>query len=138
LEGADLSYFDREKLITMNAETDQGSGQLDVAKLALAVVVIVASIAGFYYYADESLLFRVIGLLVALSFAVGLVYSTGLGQSLWQFAQGSKIELKKIVWPTKKETMQTTLIVAVMVLFVGILLWMFDGLLMWGIGYITG
>jgi len=122
----------------MSVETDQESGQFDVAKLALAVIAIVAGIGAFYYYADQSLLLRVIGLLVVLAIAVGLVYTTNLGQSFWHFAQGSKIELKKIVWPTKKETIQTTLIVAVMVLFVGILLWMFDGLLMWGISYITG
>lgn len=122
----------------MSVETEQESGQFDVAKLGLAVIAIVAGIGAFYYYADQSLLMRVIGLLVVLLIAVGLVYTTNLGQSFWHFAQGSKIELKKIVWPTKKETMQTTLIVAVMVLFVGILLWIFDGLLMWGIGYITG
>ena len=122
----------------MSLETEQESGQFDVAKLGLAVVAIVAGIGAFYYYADQSLLMRVIGLLIVLLIAVGLVYTTNLGQSFWHFAQGSKIELKKIVWPTKKETMQTTLIVAVMVLFVGVLLWMFDGLLMWGIGYVTG
>jgi len=122
----------------MSVETEQESGQFDVAKLGLAVVAIVAGIGAFYYYADQSLLMRVIGLLIVLLIAVGLVYTTNLGQSFWHFAQGSKIELKKIVWPTKKETMQTTLIVAVMVLFVGVLLWMFDGLLMWGIGYVTG
>lgn len=122
----------------MNTEAEQESGQFDVAKLALAVMVVVFGIGGFYYYADQSLLLRVVGLLVALSVSVGLVYATKLGKSFWYFAQGSKIELKKIVWPTKKETMQTTLIVAVMVLLVGVLLWMFDGLLMWGVGYITG
>ena len=128
----------QEKLITMNTEAEQESGQFDVAKLALAVMVVVFGIGGVYYYADQSLLLRVVGLLVALSVSVGLVYATKLGKSFWYFAQGSKIELKKIVWPTKKETMQTTLIVAVMVLLVGVLLWMFDGLLMWGVGYITG
>ncbi|MEW4981757.1 MAG: preprotein translocase subunit SecE [Cycloclasticus sp.] len=122
----------------MSVEIEQESGGLDIAKLGLAVIIIVAAIGGFYFYADQSLLLRVIGLLVSLSVAVGLVYTTNLGQSFWQFAQGSRIELKKIVWPTKKETIQTTLIVAVMVLFVGILLWMFDGLLMWGIGQVTG
>ena len=122
----------------MSVETEQESGQFDVAKLGLAFIAIVAGIGAFYYYADQSLLMRVIGLLIVLLIAVGLVYTTNLGQSFWHFAQGSKIELKKIVWPTKKETMQTTLIVAVMVLFVGVLLWMFDGLLMWGIGYVTG
>lgn len=122
----------------MSAEIEQETGQFDLAKLVLAVAVTVAAIVGFYYFADQSLLLRVIGLLVVLMIAVGLVYTTNLGQSFWMFAQGSSIELKKIVWPTKKETIQTTLIVVVMVLFVGILLWMFDGLLMWGVGLITG
>jgi|TARA_R110002111_G_scaffold178110_3_gene244093 preprotein translocase subunit SecE len=122
----------------MNAEIEQETGQFDLIKLVLAIAVTVAAIAGFYYFAEQSLLLRVIGLLVVLMLAVGLVYTTNLGRSFWLFAQGSSIELKKIVWPTKKETMQTTLIVVVMVLFVGILLWMFDGLLMWGVGFITG
>lgn len=122
----------------MSVEIEQESGAFDLVKLALAVIVTVAGIGGFYYFGAESVLLRVIGLLVMLSIAIGLVFTTNLGQSFWLFAQGSKIELKKIVWPTKKETMQTTLIVTVVVLFIGILLWMFDGLLMWGIGLITG
>jgi len=122
----------------MSVETEQESGAFDLVKLALAVIVTVAGIGGFYYFGAESVLLRVIGLLVMLSIATGLVFTTNLGQSFWLFAQGSKIELKKIVWPTKKETMQTTLIVTIVVLFIGILLWMFDGLLMWGIGLITG
>ncbi|PHS69391.1 MAG: preprotein translocase subunit SecE [Cycloclasticus sp.] len=122
----------------MNVEVEKESGYLDIAKLLVAITIIIVGIGAFYYFADQSLLLRVIGLLVVLSISVVLVYTTTLGQSFWQFAQGSKIELKKIVWPTRKETMQTTLIVVIMVLFVGILLWMFDGLLMWGIGFITG
>ncbi|MEY8239084.1 MAG: preprotein translocase subunit SecE [Cycloclasticus sp.] len=122
----------------MNAETEQSSGQLDVVKLGLSILVLVAGVAGFYFFGEYSLLLRVIALLVVLSMSLALVYTTNLGQSFWQFAQGSTVELRKIVWPTKKETMQTTLIVVVMVLFVGILLWMFDGLLMWAISYITG
>jgi preprotein translocase subunit SecE len=123
---------------SMSVETEQESGQFDAVKLGLAILAVVAGIGGFYFYADQSLLLRVIGLLIVLTIAVSLVYTTLLGQSIWQFAQGSKIELKKIVWPTRKETSQTTLIVVVMVLFVGVLLWMFDGLLMWGIGLVTG
>jgi|TARA_R110002095_G_scaffold117519_1_gene102405 preprotein translocase subunit SecE len=121
----------------MSVETEQEPANFDVAKLILAILAMVAAVFGFYFFSEQSLLLRVIGLLVVLSLAVGLAYTTNLGQSFWQFAQGSKIELKKIVWPTQKETLQTTLIVVVMVLVVGILLWMFDGLLMWGIGLIT-
>lgn len=122
----------------MSVETKQESGYLDLVKLTFAIVLIIAAIGGFYYFGDESTLLRVAGLLVVLAISAVLVFTTELGQSFWHFAQGSNIELKKIVWPTKKETMQTTLIVVVMVLFVGILLWMFDGLLMWGIGHVTG
>jgi preprotein translocase subunit SecE len=121
----------------MSVETEQEPANFDVAKLILAILAMVAAVFGFYFFSEQSLLLRVIGLLVVLSLAIGLAYTTNLGQSFWQFAQGSKIELKKIVWPTQKETLQTTLIVVVMVLVVGILLWMFDGLLMWGIGLIT-
>lgn len=121
----------------MSVETEQEPANFDVAKLILAILAMVAAVFGFYFFSEQSLLLRVIGLLVVLSLAVGLVYTTNLGQSFWQFAQGSRIELKKIVWPTQKETLQTTLIVVVMVLVVGVLLWMFDGLLMWGIGLIT-
>jgi preprotein translocase subunit SecE len=122
----------------MSVETEENTGQFDILKLSAAIMLIIAGIGGFYVYSDQSVLLRVIGLLASLSIAVLLVYTTALGQSFWQFAQGSRIELKKIVWPTKKETTQTTLIVVVMVLFVGILLWMFDSLLMWGVGLITG
>jgi len=122
----------------MSVEVNQESSGFDTAKLALAILVIIAGLGGFYIYAEQSLLVRVVGLLVALSVALGLIYATNVGRSFVLFAQGSKIELKKIVWPTKKETMQTTMIVGIMVLFVGILLWMFDSLLMWGIGQVTG
>ena len=122
----------------MSVETEQTSGGMNSVKLMLAILAIIAGIGGFYYFGEESLLVRVIGLLVALGVAVTLVMMTDMGQSFWQFVQGSQVELRKIVWPTRKETMQTTLIVGVMVLFVGVLLWMFDGLLLWGIGMVTG
>ncbi|PCI16137.1 MAG: preprotein translocase subunit SecE [Piscirickettsiaceae bacterium] len=122
----------------MSAETEQTSGGFNSLKLVLAIAMIIVGIGGFYYFGNESLLLRVIGLLVALGVAVTLVMMTDTGRGFWQFVQGSQVELRKIVWPTKKETMQTTLIVMVMVLFVGVLLWMFDGLLLWGIGMVTG
>ncbi|PCI65326.1 MAG: preprotein translocase subunit SecE [Piscirickettsiaceae bacterium] len=122
----------------MSVETEQTSGAMNSVKLMLAILAIIAGIGGFYYFGEESLLLRVIGLLVALGVAVTFVMMTDLGQNFWYFVQGSQVELRKIVWPTRKETMQTTLIVGVMVLFVGVLLWMFDGLLLWGIGMVTG
>jgi len=122
----------------MSVEAEQDSGPLDIIKLLSVALLIVVAVGGFYYFNDESTLLRVIGLLVMLGVAVVVFLTTHFGNQLSQFAQGSQVELRKVVWPTRKETIQTTLIVMVMVLFVGVLLWMFDGLLMWGIGFVTG
>ncbi|ORU90193.1 MAG: preprotein translocase subunit SecE [Cycloclasticus sp. symbiont of Poecilosclerida sp. M] len=122
----------------MSVESEQISGQFDTVKLILALFMMVAGVAGFYYFAEHSLLLRVISLLGALGVAIVFVFTTNLGRGFWLFGQGSMIELRKVVWPTKKETIQTTLIVMVMVLFVGILLWVFDNLLSWGIGMVIG
>ncbi len=122
----------------MSVETESTASHLDTVKLVLALILVVSGIAGFYYFGEQSNLLRVIGMLLLFSMAIALVYVTNLGRMFWGFLQGSRVELRKVVWPTRKETLQTTLIVGVMVLFIGILLWMFDSLLMWGIGFVTG
>ena len=122
----------------MSVETENSASHLDTVKLVLALLLVVSGIAGFYYFGEQSNLLRVIGMLLMFGLAISLVYMTNLGQMFWGFLLGSRVELRKVVWPTKKETIQTTLIVGVMVLFIGILLWMFDSLLMWGIGFVTG
>ena len=122
----------------MSVETENSASHLDTVKLVLALLLVVSGIAGFYYFGEQSNLLRVIGMLLMFGLAISLVYMTNLGQMFWGFLLGSRVELKKVVWPTKKETIQTTLIVGVMVLFIGILLWMFDSLLMWGISFVTG
>jgi len=122
----------------MSVETENSASHLDTVKLVLALLLVVSGIAGFYYFGEQSNLLRVIGMLLMFGLAISLVYMTNLGQMFWGFLLGSRVELRKVVWPTKKETIQTTLIVGVMVLFIGILLWMFDSLLMWGISFVTG
>jgi len=114
------------------AEEVQGSG-FDTIKLAVAVALLVAGVLGFYWYADESLLFRVLGLLAVALVAIGIVFTTVLGQSLAGFLKESRTEVRKMVWPTRAEATQTTLIVIVVVILVGILLWLLDMVLGWGI-----
>jgi len=120
------------------SENTEVSTQFDTVKLILSVIILLSGIVAFYYYSEQLLLFRVLGLLVAAGVTVGLILLTEKGRSIKQFAQGSVTEVKKVVWPTRKETMQTTLIVMVMVLLVGVLLWLFDTLLTWGITSLTG
>jgi preprotein translocase subunit SecE len=98
----------------------------------------VLGITAFYYFADYSALLRVIGLLIVGASAVALVYQTTIGQQVWQFFVDSRMEVRKIVWPTQEETMQTTLVVFVMVLVMGIMLWLFDMMLVAIVRALTG
>lgn len=110
----------------------------DKIKLLIALSVIIAAITGFYYYADQSLLMRVLGMLVALGVAVAVAMQTSVGQMAWAYVGDSKTEVRKVVWPTRKETVQTTLIVMVMVFVVATMLWMFDMMLAAAVKFLTG
>lgn len=122
----------------MSENTEGLSSQFDTVKLILSFAVLLSGVVAFYYYEEQSLLLRVIGLLVVAGVSAALVFMTEKGRSIWRFSQEARTEVRKVVWPTRKETMQTTMIVLVMVLFVGVLLWLFDSLLLWGISALTG
>jgi preprotein translocase subunit SecE len=110
----------------------------DKLKLLTALAVIIAAIGGFYYYADVSLLLRVLAMLVAVGIAVAVVMQTAIGQQAWAYVGDARTEVRKVVWPTRKETVQTTLIVMVMVLVVATLLWIFDMGLASAVKMLTG
>ncbi|MBL3529184.1 MAG: preprotein translocase subunit SecE [gamma proteobacterium endosymbiont of Lamellibrachia anaximandri] len=113
----------------MNAKSQVEVSSMDTVKLLAAVVLIVAAILGFYYFDDYSQLLRVLGLLFVIGVATFVAYQTVVGRNVWQFASDAKIEVRKVVWPSRQETVQTTLIVFVMVLIMGIVLWLFDMML---------
>ena len=101
----------------------------DLAKWIVAFAVLASGIGGFYYWSDESLLLRVIGVLLLSGAALFVAVQTEKGRSAWDFVRESHTELRKVVWPTRKETTQTTLIVIAMVGLVAIIMWILDGLL---------
>jgi preprotein translocase subunit SecE len=111
---------------------------MDTAKLVAAAVLLVAGIYGFYYFAAYSSLIRVLGLLVVGGGAAAVALQTEPGRRLWQFAGDARAEVRKVVWPTRQETIQTTLVVIVMVLILGIILWLFDMMLMGILRFLTG
>jgi len=110
----------------------------DKIKLALAMAIVAVAIGGFYVYADQSLLLRVIALLVAVTVAAFIAVQTETGAGALAYSRGSLVEIRKVVWPTRKETVQTTMMVMAMVLLVGIILWVFDMLLAWAVKLLTG
>jgi preprotein translocase subunit SecE len=116
----------------------QTLNRADTLKLAGAGALILIALAAFYLFANHSLLVRVIGLLIAVGAAVAIALKTEPGAETLEFLRGSRSELRKVVWPTRAETTQTTLIVIAMVVIMGILLWLLDVLLFWLVRLITG
>ncbi|AGA91577.1 preprotein translocase, SecE subunit [Thioflavicoccus mobilis 8321] len=122
----------------MNARAEASNSRLDTVKLAVAVALLVGGIFAFYFFADYSTLLRVIGLLAIGAAAVAIALQTARGRRLWQFVGDSRAEIRKVVWPTRQETMQTTLVVMAMVLVLGIILWVFDSILMSLVRFLVG
>jgi len=123
----------------MVAKTEvEVTNKLDTFKLLLAIIILLAGIAGFYHYEAEALLYRVLGLLAFVLVALGMVYTTNLGQSVVGFGREARAEVRKVVWPTRQETVQTTMMVIVAVILIGIFLWLVDMVLVNAVQYLTG
>lgn len=110
----------------------------DVAKWALVVILVVLAVAGNAYFADQALLYRVLGVVALGAVAAAVALTTTKGRALAELARGSRKEIRRVVWPTRPETIQTTAIVLVAVLLVGIMLWLIDTLLGWLMSGIIG
>ncbi len=122
----------------MNSKVETVESGLDSVKLVIALFIAVAAMAAFYIYPEKSALLRVGGLLLAAGVAVGIALQTAKGRNIWGFFHGAQIEVRKVVWPTRQETVQTTLIVVLVVVLVSIILWLLDMFLGWTIGTLMG
>jgi len=122
----------------MGSSTEVQSNSMDSVKLFFALLVLVAAVGGFYLYEEQSLLLRVLGLLGMVVVAVLIAMQTVVGRGIWKFAADARTEVRKVVWPTRQETIQTTLIVMFVVLLMGIFLWLVDMTLMAVVRALTG
>ena len=110
----------------------------DTAKLLLAIVILVGGILGYYVFQDASQLLRAIGVLVAVLLAGFVAFQSAQGRDLWKFIQASRVELRKVVWPTREETIQTTIAVFVFALIMGVFFWLLDLSLLYVTSFLTG
>ncbi len=110
----------------------------DKIKLVLAVLLVIAGVAGFYYLKDSATILRVASVLAGLVAAVGVAWTSGPGREFFVYAQESAAETRKVVWPSRKETIQTTGMVLAFVLVMAIFLWIVDALLVWGLQLLMG
>jgi preprotein translocase subunit SecE len=84
------------------------------------------------------LVYRVVGILVVFGATIGLLFTTAIGRKAWEFITESKMEVRKVIWPTRQETMQATMLVVAIVFAVGLILWLMDMVLFWAVGLLTG
>lgn len=112
--------------------------KFDAVKWLLVVALIVLGVVGNYQYAGESLLYRVVGLLVLAGVASFVALQTRKGKAFSSLLREAKTEIRKVVWPTRQELIQTTMIVVVFVLVVALVLWALDSLVSWGVSGVIG
>ncbi len=112
--------------------------RFDWLKWLLVVLLIVAGLAANYYFSQQPWPLRLLGWLFVFAVAAGVASQTRVGKQVLNFARESRMELRKVVWPSRQDTMQTTLKIAVVVVVLALLLWGLDGILLWLIGWLTG
>lgn len=122
----------------MNAKAEAKESRFDLLKWLLVAVLVVVAVVGNQYFSAQPILYRVLGILVLAVIAAFLALQTAKGQAFFSLAKEARVEIRKVVWPSRQETTQTTLIVAAVVLVMALLLWGLDSLLGWLVSMIVG
>ncbi len=117
--------------MTTQSETSQ-SGALDIIKLLSAAAAIVGGLYSYYFFEFQvSLPLRVLMVLGGTGAGITIAMTSTQGQRLWSFIQGARVEIRKVVWPTRQETTQTAIAVFVFTLIMGVFFWVLDSGLLW-------
>ena len=123
----------------MNSSTESKiRAPLDWLKWIIVSALIAAAIYANWYYQEQSLLLRVLGLLVAAGVVFFISITTTTGQNTWNLIKDARSEIRRVVWPTNGETTQTTIVVLVMVFIFSMILWGLDSLLSWFVSSVIG
>ena len=123
----------------MNASTEeQPSSSFDTIKWGVIFLLLAGAVAGNYVYGEESVLIRAVAVVVMVGVAGLIALQTEKGRNAAIFAKEARTEVRKVVWPTRQEAIQTTGIVLVVTLLMSLLLWGLDSVLFWLVGLVTG
>lgn len=126
----------------MNSSTDtstaSSTGALDVIKWLVVIALAAAAVYGNWYFRDESLLYRVAALLGVGVIATLIAVTTSQGAATWSLIKESRSEIRRVVWPTRTETNQTTLVVLGLVILFALILWGLDSALSWLVATVIG
>jgi preprotein translocase subunit SecE len=110
----------------------------DTALMALSVLVLLIGIGAFYWYDDQPLAIRIAMVIVGLGLGAALAWFSWYGREFWQFAQAARVELRKVVWPSRDETVKTTYVVFIFAIVMGVFFWGLDWVLTWLTRLLTG
>ncbi|QIR94009.1 preprotein translocase subunit SecE [Vibrio alginolyticus] len=121
-----------------NAETPDSSNAADTFKWVAAFVLAAVAVVGNYLYGEMSVVVRAAGVVVLIAAALGVAATTTKGKAAISFAKESRMEVRKVVWPTRQETMQTTLIVLAVSIVMALVLWGIDGIMVRLVALATG
>lgn len=122
----------------MNARVEAKAFRLDGLKWLLVLMLVGAAVAGNSYYVEVPLLYRVLAIVALCLVALGIAVNTAKGHAFWNLLREAGTEVRRVVWPTRQEATQTTLIVVVLVLITALILWALDSALGWIASRIIG
>lgn len=122
----------------MNTKVVTETSSLDTAKLGIALAMLLGGVVAFQYYAAAPRLMRVGGMILDIILAMVLASQTEKGRMVVGFVRDAQIEVRKVVWPTRQETVQTTIVVMIVVVIFALLLWMLDIFLGWAMQSVIG
>ena len=117
---------------------NSGVGFVDAFKLVLAAAALIGGVVAYYAFPNQPQVVRVLMVLGGLVLSLVLMYLSQPGRELWNYVQSSRVELRKMVWPTRTETWRTTLVVFLFVMALGVFFWIVDMGLAWGAKQVTG
>ena len=120
----------------MSAEAS--ATRFDGLKWLLVTALLAVAVVGNSYFSDESLLYRVLAIVALAAVAGFIALQTAKGAAFWALVKGSRTEIRKVVWPTRQETVQTTMIVVAFVLVAALILWGLDSFLGWLASLVIG
>ena len=121
----------------MNAKSEAKDSRFDLLKWIVAALLVIAGVVGNQYFSGEPILYRVVALLVLAVAAAAVALQTAKGQAFFGLVKEARVEIRKVVWPTRQETTQTTLIVVLVVIVMALMLWGLDSLLGWLVSFIV-
>ncbi|ABI69998.1 preprotein translocase subunit SecE [Shewanella sp. SR43-4] len=122
----------------MTTNTENQSNSLDIVKWGIAALLIATAVIGNQFYADANVVARVAGVIIAFAIAGIIALQTSKGKQAQSFAREAHIEVRKVVWPTRQEALNTTFIVLAATAVMALILWGLDAILLRVVNLITG